>query len=539
MDCSGSSHRGQRQQLDLQRQQLLHRQQRQLREQQGRVPPLGPKPSVHRGSVHHRHLFDDAAPDPVELPSSDSFHDLEWIKALRKRSAAADTAKDDSALVHIPPATPPRHASLGAAELSSAALDIASKLRLRPRKKSFNLNDALYASIGKDPLVVKREQEQRRLLAAMPPPSPHSRTSVFEQLSKDQRTDKPRIKMDRHSREAVAGAEEELERRRLEMQLRRQQRRQQRELQINEQRQLREQKQRMQSQVTFKNPVWMTDYSSPGDEEEDEDADDDVDSLDSIPPVTPLNPVSSGFNIEALVLSRERTAPVPVLPVSRSPSPTEPLKKEPDVEKPPPPEPPKEKFIVKGMSQKSHQRAPLRRTNRFTLRGRIGARVARLVVPVAVPSVPAPVAPVPVPAPVEKVADKAVKKAPVETPPPLKEPDHTSRRLADILHSLIAHPRTPPLFRSLLIPLNVTHLILTLVLFPPVSTPYPCTPETTERKENFRATVLDIVVVFEGLCGMWVLSYVFAALECTFRIAGLLCYPFIALLRAMFAPSRY
>ncbi|KAK9466165.1 hypothetical protein V1512DRAFT_291713 [Lipomyces arxii] len=83
-----------------------------------------------------------------------------------------------------------------------------------------------------------------------------------------------------------------------------------------------------------------------------------------------------------------------------------------------------------------------------------------------------------------------------------------------------------PLVRLLAMPVDFVRFMATLFLFPPTSATL--TPDEIERKDTLRSTVMDFVVCIELLCILWVAYTAYLTVISAFRLTGVLFYPLFA-----------
>ncbi|KAK9460166.1 uncharacterized protein V1516DRAFT_679113 [Lipomyces oligophaga] len=142
------------------------------------------QPSIHRGNPIHRHLFAEEYSAPPNVPECRK----EYIVSAKKRRevsrrhasspivngellpekrSASSIYPNLTPIDSVSPSRPSSRPSsadrlCSANQISGSLLSAASsKILFLHRKDKFNLNDALYGSIGKDPHVVQEEQELR------------------------------------------------------------------------------------------------------------------------------------------------------------------------------------------------------------------------------------------------------------------------------------------------------------------------------------------------------------------------------------------
>ncbi|KAK9369196.1 hypothetical protein V1509DRAFT_514692 [Lipomyces kononenkoae] len=83
-----------------------------------------------------------------------------------------------------------------------------------------------------------------------------------------------------------------------------------------------------------------------------------------------------------------------------------------------------------------------------------------------------------------------------------------------------------PLLSLLALPVKFVSFVMTLVLFPPRASPSSDPPEVRARKEALRGTVMDAMIMGEFICFVWVLYRTIAALHLAFLV---MCYPVLTL----------
>ncbi|KAK9375737.1 uncharacterized protein V1513DRAFT_441819 [Lipomyces chichibuensis] len=87
-----------------------------------------------------------------------------------------------------------------------------------------------------------------------------------------------------------------------------------------------------------------------------------------------------------------------------------------------------------------------------------------------------------------------------------------------------------PVLRCLAIPIELANFVMTLVLFPPRSTALSYPLDVLARKEALRATVMDATVVGEFICFVWFVYQTCATLHQAFMLVGIMCKPIGVLL---------
>ncbi|KAK9431191.1 hypothetical protein V1505DRAFT_369017 [Lipomyces doorenjongii] len=105
--------------------------------------------------------------------------------------------------------------------------------------------------------------------------------------------------------------------------------------------------------------------------------------------------------------------------------------------------------------------------------------------------------------------------------------DEAAERISDCF---LRFTQSAPLLRSFAIPIELAKFVMTLVLFPPMSSELSYPFDVFARKEALRATVMDATVVAEFICFVWFVYQICAALHKAFMLVGMLCYPIVAVL---------
>ncbi|KAK9390679.1 hypothetical protein V1515DRAFT_577191 [Lipomyces mesembrius] len=105
--------------------------------------------------------------------------------------------------------------------------------------------------------------------------------------------------------------------------------------------------------------------------------------------------------------------------------------------------------------------------------------------------------------------------------------EQAAERISDCF---LRFTQSAPLLRYFAIPIELAKFVMTLVLFPPRSSELSCPLDVFARKEALRATVMDAMVVGEFICFVWFVYQTCAALQQAFMLVGILCYPIVAVL---------
>ncbi|KAK9322835.1 hypothetical protein V1517DRAFT_352683 [Lipomyces orientalis] len=99
-----------------------------------------------------------------------------------------------------------------------------------------------------------------------------------------------------------------------------------------------------------------------------------------------------------------------------------------------------------------------------------------------------------------------------------------------ISESFLRFTNRAPALHYLAMPVEFARFVTTLVLFPPRACVRLCPADVLARKESLRLTVMDATVVGELICLAWFVFQTCAILHRAFTMVGILCYPVVALL---------